>query len=210
MGIDWSRLPKDSKEFLEQNRYSLFLPKTFLTQTQIAELQSLCQASNSEISDGVIPDLQKAYLEIRTMALKKNGPKISSLVLTAPEVNTKFVGDLRKIPGFKLNKSAGQFIFPADEETFMNVYSRLLNWKMLVKLDESCEALAAEAQRKITSSKKSMSSLDVSSIDEIKYADIKPDEWEWGTSSVPWKHQAQGIMFAATVMGIEVKRKGSD
>lgn len=192
LGLPWEQAPEDELAFSQENRVKLFLPKSFLTEERIEFLREHlpAQAARPTESD--------------------TGPSANitlsddKLWIACPWVNKRFIDELKQVPGRKYHPDGKLNSFDATEDNLESLVGIATRWGMKVSLDAGAQALQERAREQAAALAEALSGHGATSLTDLKFNHVDIENFDWGLKTTPWQHQAQAILFAATLMGIAV------
>lgn len=195
LGLPWESPPEDNPEYIETNRKRLYLAKSLITPEQSLTLAAYAQTKRTN------EPIQKSHIWIED----------SFVILKAPFVNKKFVDELKQIDGRTWDFKEKVTKFPKSESSVAKLCAVLKRWGMTVSMDDESERLLKNYADRERSTSAALSEMGVDETGDLKFSDIPVENYDWGLADgvLPWAHQAQAIMFAATMMGIKVPEKRS-
>lgn len=193
LGIPYEEAPEDSDDFIESKRKKLYLSKGILTEEQAVNFRTLIKTKETEADP------------TSTVRLWKTDTGL--LAMSTPWLNKKFVDELKVVPNRKWDPRKKITTFAFTDETVGQVSDIFVRWKLLVSMDDQCE----DALKRATKANKhiiaKLEEHGVTSTAELKGAEINLEDYDWGLKTSPWPHQRQAILYAATLLGLEVPKK---
>ena len=191
IGLPWKELPEDRQDAISEVR--VYLPKSFLSEQELILLRSWVNSKTEE----------KQVHQARVWLTDDK-----RLMLESPYVNRSFVDDLKLVPGRRWHGDTKTNSFEASPEALSALLGVVSRWQVLVNIDDSLTEMLNAQRAKETVFESTAKNLGVDTIQEIKYAEIDNiEDFDWGLKTTPWLHQAQAILFTATMFGKSVKKK---
>lgn len=190
MGLPWQELPTDRPDAVTETR--VYLPKSFLDPSEMVLLRSWIDS-----------DASGEDRKIHQAKLIKKG---SRLYLESPYVNKSFVDALAQLPDRKWDRATKTNTFTATQEALAAVLNVLSSWSVIVNVDDSLEQMMAEHRHREQVAQAATESFGVTSIADLKYAEIGENEYDWGLKTTPWLHQRQAILYTAATWGVSLKK----
>lgn len=186
LGIPYREYTPEDVE-IEEMRISL--PKSFLTETQILELQ---QDSPGETED-----------EALVAQIVENPTTIS---MSLDWVNKHFVKDLQEISGWTWDAKAHATHFNKTDEVLLQLTEVLNLWHIKMRLDDLSSERMAVIRSKIEAGQLATRAMGAEEVHDLKYATIDVDKYDWGLQGIrPRQYQAQAIAFACSLFGVELQ-----
>jgi hypothetical protein len=192
LGLPWEEPPEYRNDYAEENIIKVFLPKSFLSEETQEELRALLPEDQT-VKPPV--DLKpKAHIAVEDMRLR----------LRCPWVNERFIAALRDIHGREYHSIDKSNSFDRTEENIVKLVETVNFWGLNPCLDTASQRLYDAAMRNQKLLVQRLEGHGADTLENLKDVNVDATRYDWGLKTIPWQHQAQAILFAATLMGIDV------